>query len=631
MSLQKLTAQFGFNVDAKSVDAAINSVNSIDKEIGRVSRGVEKFMGLLGAGGIGAGIFAFAKSAVEDFAKEEQSINQLQNALANIGITDRSVTEDLMEFVKAMAKVSMATDEEIVDAERSLIQRGLWGDALKRAVKDSLDLATKTGSLADAANIVGKSFQGVTKGLNALGIEIDSGIPKAKVFEEVHRQIAEHFSGAASAQMEGYTGRIHILSVEMDDLKKAIGERVLPVLQFWVEYLNEILDKTDKIAVGGNKTTAGSSNYISALPALLAKQKELEMSAASQLQFGGKITKELQAQLDLYAKIIAQTKSFEAVHSSSAKPGSLIPTKNAGSDLIAIKIPGSATTEIDSATVAWVRSNQAMEAYFTGWAGHQVQFIAAIRPTEELRATVNAETWEKIESDWKAAEQKNKATVEAVKDAWEKGSHTISGGFAEAMQQMKQKGENWRDSWIQVMNASTSAAASAMHEFVHSSGNEFTKLGKLAEGMFKGILNAFESMIEQMIARKAIMALFSGGAGALPGIGNFFGFADGGYTGDGNPSDVAGIVHKGEFVLDANVTRAIRAGAPQSGVSSLTGAGGNAVTITQNITLQGGGTQDIGELCRAIGDATRNGLRQAGEMANVITKVGTKKAGVTAL
>ena len=98
---------------------------------------------------------------------------------------------------------------------------------------------------------------------------------------------------------------------------------------------------------------------------------------------------------------------------------------------------------------------------------------------------------------------------------------------------------------------------------------------------------------------------------------------------EGQPIPI--MAHGGEFMLSANVVNAIKAGRTTDALPGGGALSGGGVSITQNITLQGGGTQDIGELCRAIGDATRNGLRQAGEMANVITKVGTKKAGVTAL
>lgn len=55
----------------------------------------------------------------------------------------------------------------------------------------------------------------------------------------------------------------------------------------------------------------------------------------------------------------------------------------------------------------------------------------------------------------------------------------------------------------------------------------------------------------------AILAAKATGAAAIAGIlaSTAAGFKTGGYTGDGNPNDVAGAVHRGEYVFDAKATK----------------------------------------------------------------------------
>ena len=454
MSLQKLVTSFGFNVDAKSVDAAINSVNSIDREVGRVSRGMTKFMGLLGAGGIGAGIYTFAKDAVQAFAEEEKSINQLSNALANLGITNRAVTQDLVEFAKAQARVSMATDEEIIAAERSLVQRGLWGDALKQAIRDSLDLRTKTGDLASAADILGKAFQGQTKGLNLLGIQIDESLPKAQIFAEVHKQIQARFSGAAAAEMKGYSGQVHLLGLEWDDLVKTWGERLTPAATLVVTALTKV---TRALSVLGPET---KEHRVKALEEMLERiqvhLKKLESPKSgffdwldrspAAINLAKKDIHSLMVQIDLL-----KAKMGQGGGGTTTPPGDTTPENTQ------INMPKQAG-EIDTATVAWLRNNRAMQDYYTAWAGHSATFVSAIRPTEELRARVNTETWKQIERNWKDAEQKNKATVEEMQVAWEEGSQSISGGLQQALIVMHEKTENFRDNWLKVIGGSVGPA-----------------------------------------------------------------------------------------------------------------------------------------------------------------------------
>lgn len=79
------------------------------------------------------------------------------------------------------------------------------------------------------------------------------------------------------------------------------------------------------------------------------------------------------------------------------------------------------------------------------------------------------------------------------------------------------------------------------------------------------------------------MALGSGGGGASAGAGSTGylswmqgGYAKGGYTGDGPSNEVAGVVHRGEYVIPADQVKRMRQGG---------GGGGNTVVV--NYSLQG--------------------------------------------
>jgi lambda family phage tail tape measure protein len=109
-------------------------------------------------------------------------------------------------------------------------------------------------------------------------------------------------------------------------------------------------------------------------------------------------------------------------------------------------------------------------------------------------------------------------------------------------------------------------------------------------GNFNNIGNMFTQMLNKMIAQLAasqLSAALFGNFGATGSIGGVIGaiggavfgspevgaqyesidalaaagYADGGYTGDGGKYDPAGVVHKGEYVFDADSTRRIGVGA----------------------------------------------------------------------
>lgn len=71
---------------------------------------------------------------------------------------------------------------------------------------------------------------------------------------------------------------------------------------------------------------------------------------------------------------------------------------------------------------------------------------------------------------------------------------------------------------------------------------------------FKSFAVSVINDIGQMLSRMLVAQTIKSGMSAA-GFGSFFGFADGGYTGDGGKHDVAGVVHKGEWVVPQNVVQ----------------------------------------------------------------------------
>lgn len=74
----------------------------------------------------------------------------------------------------------------------------------------------------------------------------------------------------------------------------------------------------------------------------------------------------------------------------------------------------------------------------------------------------------------------------------------------------------------------------------------------------KGVGDAFKqlslsvvSSLQQIITKMLLVRMFSAMKLPVPGMG----FAEGGYTGDGGKYDAAGVVHRGEYVMPADVVR----------------------------------------------------------------------------
>lgn len=123
----------------------------------------------------------------------------------------------------------------------------------------------------------------------------------------------------------------------------------------------------------------------------------------------------------------------------------------------------------------------------------------------------------------------------------------------------------------------------------------------------------FERKILETVADKAVQALLGkvlgGGSGFLGSILGWLGWADGGYTGSGGRNEVAGVVHKGEYVIPQSIVQS----SPQlissieskrTGYASGGMVGGNTINI--NITA----------------DSTSSGKRIVKEIQGYMRQIG---------
>lgn len=134
----------------------------------------------------------------------------------------------------------------------------------------------------------------------------------------------------------------------------------------------------------------------------------------------------------------------------------------------------------------------------------------------------------------------------------------------------------------------TTAGVEFSNQMMNSLGSFSDTLAGALDGTsswsdtFDSIAKDFESMITKMISRLLVFYALEAILGWVAPNASFtkaltakgpFGFASGGYTGDGNPNEVAGVVHKGEWVFPADVT------AKNKGLFAAIQAGGSIPAI----------------------------------------------------
>jgi len=613
--------------DSSGITAAANSINKLDSQINRVSRATTKFMGLFAAGGIGMAVFAFSKKAIAGYAEEERAISKRNNALLNLGITNQAVARDLDRMAEALERTVKAEKEDILAVQTSLIQRGLYGAELQKAIPTVLDLATKTGSLSGAADIVGKAFQGVARGLNTVGVILPANIDKTQVYTEAMRQLNEMYGGAAQAEMDNMAGKMELLGKRFDGLTDRIGELLSgPAggVIGWFEDLATVLETVS--SPRSEARLEGLYETINQLQIRLSKLKAPKSGFWDWLDRSPQAIARIEQSIKNYQSLINLAESQKRPTGGSTKPtrpvGALVDDdqervkaqKKAADDAAR---RASIMRQVDEFNLS--ERGRLYTAFFgqINMAGMQ-SFVAQAKDAEDMK-------------------ERQQAMLRELENSYNAASHTFSGGFRQAVLETQQSLWNFRDGWNQVINTSVAPTQAALKEFFSGISKGAVDMGTLLEKTFRSIRDAFYNMITEMIARWLVLQAVTGGLGASSGITlgvkKLLGFSSGGPIPGPRGAPMPILAHGGEFMLSANVVDAIKAGKPTSGLSGAGSAPASSTgsSLTINQTINAGAGTDVKSIFKAAADGAKKGVSEFVDFAKVSYKVGEKKSVETSI
>jgi hypothetical protein len=235
------SAQITFAFLAK--DAASKSINAIGRNIkglGSTAKTIGKGIAI-GIGAIAAGFAAaayaakgFVQSAVEDLAAQTKLVSILQ--------ARKMATEENLAAVENLIKAGQAlafTDDEVRAGIATATQfTKSFADAQK-ILATAQDVArAKNISLEEATALVGKAYQGNTRGLKLLGIETKKGAKGLSVLTSINRK----FAGVAAKNAETVSAQFEIFRIKIDEAKESIGGALLPAVMKVFKALQPVVD-----------------------------------------------------------------------------------------------------------------------------------------------------------------------------------------------------------------------------------------------------------------------------------------------------------------------------------------------------------------------------------------------------
>jgi len=209
-------------------------------------------------------ILAFGAASLKAFDDQQKAIAQVEAGLKSTGQVAGFTSKELQKMAADLQKTSLFGDEEILkNATAQLLTfTNITGEQFAKTQEIALDLATRLdGDLKGASIMLGKALNDPVANLSALsraGIQfsadqktlikslVETGdIAQAQtiILEELERQ----YGGSAEAARNAGLGSVEALKNKFSDLTEQIGQRLLPVVIRFAEFLVGLMEKFDKL------------------------------------------------------------------------------------------------------------------------------------------------------------------------------------------------------------------------------------------------------------------------------------------------------------------------------------------------------------------------------------------------
>lgn len=663
-------ASLGIVVTTRGAREAARDLDRLSKESAeserRASRLGKAWGAALGVGVAGAAVVGVAalKKYIVNTIEAERVQSQLAARIRSTGAAAGLALGDLNNMADALQRATTFDDEAIGEAQAMLLTFTRIGrETFPRATEAVLDMSTALGTdLKSAALQVGKALNDPVAGLTALsraGVQftddqkdlirgmVDTG-RTADAQAVILRELETQMGGSARAARDTLGGAVQALKNSFDNLLEgdAKGGGLIETRQA-IESLNTTLN--DPAIKRGVDTIAGGifeilNAAVAAIPQLVEFNRQLEVGLGLQANANGKRRGHIGdvfaglaggaralASGDLAAGIGADRRiwagvtggelpDFSNVQGSpdfSNVVGSSRTVQQAKATAAAVK---DVATSVGHSTAATRDNTQALRENILASTDFDRQMVELEAETLEWSASLQELNAQLAgpEAEALLAYNRNLAEVEAAHQRGAistadlaKWQAALGEEFKRTTQTMVEQVEAIDESaifWEDARFAAEDTLASILDG------------SKSARDAVDDLGDAITRMASQAVARNIMGALFGtsayGGAeagGSLIDLfsGSGFGFASGGYTGAGPRNRVAGVVHAGEYVLNADAVRKL----PRDYLDAMNNGRmpGGGVQLQQTFIVQGTPDSSTREqMARASGREARRGMARTG-------------------
>jgi len=177
------------------------------------------------------------KAAIED----EQAQLRLAAALRSAtGATEGQIkaTED---FILQTSLATGVADDQLRPAMQRLAVSTKDTEEAQRLLSLALDISKGRGlELEQVANALGRAQDGNTASLGRLGLGLSKAELSTLSFTEIQTKLSDLYGGAAATNAETFQGKIDRLKVGFDEAKESLGTALLPQVEKFITFLNDV-------------------------------------------------------------------------------------------------------------------------------------------------------------------------------------------------------------------------------------------------------------------------------------------------------------------------------------------------------------------------------------------------------
>lgn len=183
------------------------------------------------------GILDFFASSVTAANESARAVNTLAAAYQAVGYTAEGAMKQAQEFATKMQNLTGIADEAFLNAQRLLANYGVVGAKAQEAIQAAYALSIgRSMDFATAMDLVSKAAAGQTSVLTRYGIQIEKNTAEGEKFDAVLTQINERFGATAQAAMGDTISRTNALKEAWGDFKEQVGaglnEGLAPAVDF---------------------------------------------------------------------------------------------------------------------------------------------------------------------------------------------------------------------------------------------------------------------------------------------------------------------------------------------------------------------------------------------------------------